>query len=219
MKTYHVYIETSQDALEEGGPLAHVPELPGCTARAKTVDAAKEAIRKVARDYITFLRAQGEHDLPGEFDLEFEETDKNTFAQDYVTMKPEEITQAKRWLEASRRAVVAELANLPTDAWDWKPGKDDWPLRAITAHMGSAELWYTDRLMQPDHAPFDRLKVTRRVAFDRLDALAPEHRGRVMTFDGEDWTPRKVMRRMLEHEQEHLAQIRTIISQYRHNAG
>lgn len=219
MKTYRVYIQTSQEAIEEGGPLAHVPELPGCTARAKTVDIVKESIRQVTRDYIAFLRAQGERDLPDEFDLEFQETDENIYAQDHSALTSEEMTRARRWLQASRRVVAAELANLPAAAWDWKPGENDWPLRALISHMGAAELWYTDRLMEPDRAPLDRLEVTRRIAIDRLGALAPEHSERVTRFDGEDWTPRKVVRRMLEHEQEHLAQIRAIISQYKSNAA
>jgi predicted RNase H-like HicB family nuclease/uncharacterized damage-inducible protein DinB len=215
MKTYHVYIETTKDALDEGGPLAHVPELPGCAARAKTVDAVKDAIRQAARAYLAFLHAQGERDLPDDFDLEFEEVKDYTLPPDYVPPTPEELARARRWLEASRQAVLAELANLPAEAWDWKPTDNDWPLRAITSHMGTADLWYTDRLMEPERAPLDRLQVTRRAALDRLDALQSEHLGRVTTFDGEDWTPRKVVRRMLEHEQEHLAQIRDLITQYK----
>jgi predicted RNase H-like HicB family nuclease len=143
MKTYHVYIETGQDAIDEGGPLAHAPELPGCTARAKTVEAVKDAIRQAAHDYIAFLRAQGE-DLPTEFELEFEEVQAPTLPPDYAPMTAEEIARARHWLEASRRALLAELADMPADAWDWKPGENEWPLRAITGHMSTAELWYTE---------------------------------------------------------------------------
>ncbi len=215
MKTYHVYIEISPDTLAEGGPLAHVPELPGCTVRTKTVDAAKDAIHQAVCEYVAFLRTQGEQALPDEFDLEFEETQSYTHAPDYAPLTPEELARAKRWLEASRRAIIADLADLPADAWDWKPDKDDWPLRIITSHMGVAELYLTDKLMGPDRAPLNRLEVTRRVSFGRLDTLASEHRGRVTTFEGESWTPRKVVRRMLEHEQEHLAQIRDLIARYK----
>jgi len=215
MKTYRVYIETSPDTLAEGGPLAHVPELPGCTARAKTVDAVKDAIHQAICEYVAFLRTQGEQALPDEFDLEFEETQSYTLAPDYAPLTPEELARAKRWLEASRRAVMADLADLPADAWDWKPDENDWPLRIITSHMGVAELYLTDKLIEPDHAPLNRLEVTRRVSFERLDTLASEHRGRVTTFEGEAWTPRKVVRRMLEHEQEHLAQIRDLIAHYK----
>jgi predicted RNase H-like HicB family nuclease len=214
MKTYHVFIETSKDAISEGGPLAHVPELPGCTARAKTVDAVKQAIRQTVHDYTAFLRAEGERDLPEEFDLKFEETQSLTLAPDYAPMTAEEIERAKRWLDASRHALLAELADLPDDAWDWKPGVDDWPLHAIADHIGESELWYTDKLMEPDRAPLDRLDVTRRISLDRLDALAPQDVGHVTIFEGEDWTLRKILRRMLEHQQEHLVQVRDLVARY-----
>ena len=215
MKTYHVYIETSQDALDEGGPLAHVPELPGCTARGKTVEAARDAIRQSAHDYVAFLRTQGERDLPDEFELEFEEVAGYTLPPDTVPMAPDEIARAKRWLEASRGAVLAEINHLPADAWDWKPAPGEWSLRSITNHMGGAELYLTDKLMEPDRALLDRLAVTRRAALERLDALAAENAGRVTTFDGEEWTPRKALRRMLEHEQEHLSQIRDLVVRFK----
>ena len=215
MKTYHVYIETSQDALDEGGPLAHVPELPGCTARGKTVEAARDAIRQSAQDYIAFLRAQGERDLPDEFELEFEEVAGYTLPPDTVPMAPDEIARAKRWLKASRAAVLAEINHLPADAWDWKPAPGEWSLRWITNHMGGAELYLTDKLMEPDRALLDRLAVTRRVALERLDALAAKDAGRVTTFDGEEWTPRKALRRMLEHEQEHLSQLRDLVVRFK----
>jgi len=215
MKTYHVYIETSQDALDEGGPLAHLPELPGCTARGKTVEATKDAIRRAAQDYVAFLRTQGERDLPDEFDFDFHEVKDYTLPPDYEPTPPEEIARAKRWLEASRRVVLAEIENLPSEAWDWKPAPDDWSLRWITNHMGGAELYLTDKLMEPDHALLDRLETTRRAASERLDALAAENMSRVTTFDGEAWTPSKVLRRMLEHEQEHLAQIRDLVARFK----
>jgi predicted RNase H-like HicB family nuclease/uncharacterized damage-inducible protein DinB len=214
MKTYRVYIETSQEAIEEGGPLAHVPELPGCTVRAQTVDIVKAAIRQVIRDYIALLRLQGEYDLPSDFDLEFEEVKDYTLPPDYAPLTTEELERAKRWLVASRRAVLTELESLPADAWDWKPGEKDWSLRALASHMGAAELYLIDKLLPPDRAPLDRLAVTRQVALDRIEALTPDQFGQVTTFEGEDWTPRKILRRMLEHEREHLAQIRDIIARY-----
>lgn len=214
MKTYRVYIETSQEALEEGGPLAHVPELPGCTARAKTVEELRDVMRQVVCNYIAFLRAQGERDLPDEFDVEFEETQSYTLPPDYSPMTAEEIARAKQRLEASRRAVLAELGDLPADAWDWKPGENEWPLRGVIGHLGTAELFLTGKLTEPDRAPLDHLQATRRVALERLGALAPENLNRVIPYDGEDWTPRRVLRRMLEHEQEHLAHIRGLIARY-----
>ena len=213
MQTYRVYVETSQEALDEGGPLAHVPELPGCTARAKTLDKIQPAIRQAIYDYLAFLRANGESTLSDEFELELEEVASYTLTPDYAPLTLQELARTHRWLAASRQAVLDELASLPPQAWDWKPGDNEWPLRALVSHLGNAELYLTDKLMEPERAPLDRLEATRRVALERLAAVSTENL-RVNTFDGEDWTPKKVLRRMLEHEQEHLAQIRAIAAQY-----
>ena len=42
--------------------------------------------------------------------------------------------------------------------------------------------------------------------------MSEEKRASVTTFDGEDWTPRKVVRRMLEHEREHIHEIRELLA-------
>jgi hypothetical protein len=47
-----------------------------------------------------------------------------------------------------------------------------------------------------------------------LRALSPEDLARVTIHEGEEWTPRKVVRRMLEHEREHIAQLRQLIEAY-----
>jgi predicted RNase H-like HicB family nuclease len=216
MQTFRVYVETGQEALDEGGPLAHVPALPGCTARAKSLEQIPDAIRQAIRAYLAFLRANGESTPPDEFDIELEEVAGYTLPPDYAPLAPDELAQTLRWLQASRQAVLSELAKLPPEAWDWKPGDDAWPLRTLVGHLSNAELYLTDKLLEPERAPFDRLEASRGMALERLAAISPGNEDRVTTFDGEDWTPRKVLRRMLEHEQEHLAQIRDIISRCPH---
>ena len=73
-------------------------------------------------------------------------------------------------------------------------------------------MWYTDRLTQWPQAPLFRLAAARGVALERLRDMSEEKRAGATTFDGEDWTPRKVVRRMLEHEREHIHQIRDLLA-------
>ena len=80
--------------------------------------------------------------------------------------------------------------------------------------MAEADLWYTDRLKQWPATPLFRLAATRGVALERLRALGETERARVTKHEGQDWTPRKVMRRMLEHEREHIAQLRRLVESY-----
>ena len=60
---------------------------------------------------------------------------------------------------------------------------------------------------------FPHHKHTQR-AFASLRGLTDADRGRVTVHYGEEWTPRKVARRALEHEREHLAQIRELGERY-----
>jgi hypothetical protein len=59
-----------------------------------------------------------------------------------------------------------------------------------------------------------RISATRAIVLQRLQNLPKSARDHVTRHDGEEWTPRKVARRMLEHEAEHLDQIREILAKY-----
>jgi hypothetical protein len=56
-----------------------------------------------------------------------------------------------------------------------------------------------------------RISAARALALQHLQNVPADQRARVTNHDGEDWTPRKAARRMLEHEREHLAQIREML--------
>ena len=82
--------------------------------------------------------------------------------------------------------------------------------------MAEADLWYTERLKQWPEVPLFRLAATRSVALERLRALSEADRAKVTVYESQEWTPRKVMRRMLEHEREHIAQLRKLVEAYQH---
>ena len=52
MKKYLVYIESVGDPMTGEGPAAHVPNLPGASARGKTVAEAKEKVREAVTEYL-----------------------------------------------------------------------------------------------------------------------------------------------------------------------
>ena len=85
-------------------------------------------------------------------------------------------------------------------------------LTELSGHLAEADLWYTDRLTRWPEAPLFRLAAARGIALERLRDMSEERRASVTSFDGEDWTPRKVMRRMLEHEREHIHEIRELLA-------
>ena len=220
MAKYLVYIETIGDPITIKGPVAHVPALPGASARGVTIEEAKENIRGAVEEYLALLRDVGEQ-VPKASEgihLEFEEVDTTTFLTDYDALHPNETETLFRWMAVSRQELMDLVKNLPEEAFEWKPDDETPPVREILCHMAESDLWYTERLKQWPDAPLFRLAATRGVALERLRALSDEDRARVTIHEGEEWTPRKVVRRMLEHEREHIAQLRQLIEAYQREA-
>ena len=193
--------------------MAHVPALPGASARGETVEEAKEKIRDAITEYLRLLRDVGEP-VPRAsegIELEFEEVDSTTFLTDYDALRPNEMETLFRWMAISRQELMDLVKELPEEAVNRKPESGN-SIREILCHLAEADLWYTDRLKQWPEAPLFRLAAARGVALERLRELTESKRAGVTTFEGEEWTPRKVMRRMLEHEREHIHEIRALLA-------
>jgi predicted RNase H-like HicB family nuclease/uncharacterized damage-inducible protein DinB len=220
MAKYLVYIESVGDPITIKGPVAHVPALPGASARGVTIQQAKENVRAAVEEYLSLLRDVGEQVPKASEDihLEFEEVDTTTFLTDYDALRPNEMETLFRWMAVSRQELMDLAKSLPEDAFEWKADDDTPGIRDILCHMAESDLWYTDRLRQWPEAPLFRLAATRGVALERLRALSDADRARVTVHEGEEWTPRKVVRRMLEHEREHIAQLRQLIEAYQRKA-
>jgi predicted RNase H-like HicB family nuclease/uncharacterized damage-inducible protein DinB len=216
MAKYLVYIESVGDPITIKGPVAHVPALPGASARGETIQQAKENIRNAVEEYLALLRDVGEQVPKASEDvhLKFEEVDSSTFLTDYDRLHPNEMETLFRWMAISRQELMDLVKSLPEQAFEWESGDDTPSIRDILCHVAESDLWYTDRLKQWPEAPLFRLAATRGVALDRLRALSDEELGRVTIHEGQEWTPRKVVRRMLEHEREHIAQLQQLIEAY-----
>jgi predicted RNase H-like HicB family nuclease/uncharacterized damage-inducible protein DinB len=188
--------------------------LPGASARGQTVAEAKEKIREAIEAYLALLHDVGEP-VPRTDDdihLEFEEVDSTTFLSDYDAVRPNETEMLFRWLAISRQELIDLVKGLPAQAFDWKLDDDTFSIREILCHLAEADLWYTDRLKRWPEAPLFRLAAARGVALERLRALTEIERASITVYEGEEWTPRKIMRRMLEHEREDIDQIRALLA-------
>jgi predicted RNase H-like HicB family nuclease/uncharacterized damage-inducible protein DinB len=214
MTKYLVYIEAVGDPITGEGPTAHIPALPGASARGQTIEEAKEKIRDAITEYLSLLRGVGES-VPRASEgihLEFEQVDKTTFPTDYDALHPNEIEMLFRWMAISRQELVDLVKDLPEETLDWQLDHDTPSVRDILCHIAEADLWYTDRLKRWPEAPLFRLAATRGVALERLRALTEAELTNITIYDGKKWTPRKVMRRILEHEREQIHQIRTLLT-------
>ncbi|MDP2952136.1 MAG: hypothetical protein Q8O76_02315, partial [Chloroflexota bacterium] len=97
----------------------------------------------------------------------------------------------------------------------WKPKRHTFSLWERVIELADDEWWFALRLTDWPRDPFERLETIRQMAVGRLGNLAPEELGRVTIHAGEEWTARKVFRRFLEHEREHLGHIEEILEGYR----
>jgi predicted RNase H-like HicB family nuclease/uncharacterized damage-inducible protein DinB len=214
MTKYLVYIETKGDPITLKGPVAHVPALPGASARGQTVAEAKEKVQEAIRAYLSLLGDVGEPVPSADeaLQLEFEEVDRTTFLTDYDALRPNEMETFFRWLAISRQELMALVSEVPTDVFNQKLDEATPSICDILCHLAEAELWYTDRLKGWPDAPLFRLAAARGVALERLRALTEAERTKITTYEGEEWTPRKIMRRMLEYERECINQIRALLA-------
>ncbi len=214
MPRYQVFLETSAEALEEGGYLAHVPELMGCVARGKTKEEAMEKARDSVAAYLALLRNRGISvpSVTDPIELEATETEALTLDSDYQPMSDQELDDLWHLQSASRESLLELLSEMQSSSLNWRENSESWSARNVLEHLARADLWYASRLEENAFAELLwRLAATRELVMTQLHNLPSDARGRVTKHESEDWTPRKVARRMLEHEQEHLQQIREIL--------
>lgn len=238
MTAYPVYLERS----EGGWWMAHVLALPGCFARATSRAEVLGGIRQAIADYHDWLLRHGETELekvPGaEIEVAGEFVGTGPFDPgDAAALFPperepvsrEEMALVFRLMEHARRDLKALAGNLPEQLLDWRPFPGSYTLRRVLRHIGNADEWYVSRIVSPETLPpewaddeqmplLEFLEMSRRTAVERLKRLTEEQRSKVVFPDHhtshpeEAWSARKVLRRFLEHELEHTAQVRENLS-------
>jgi uncharacterized damage-inducible protein DinB/predicted RNase H-like HicB family nuclease len=240
MDRYLVYLELGG----EGLCMAHVPALPGCFVRAPSRAETLSRLPEAIHEYHAWLHRHGEvvPPLTGAIEIEVaaESTDIGPFVRgdaaalflpDRKPVAPDEMEGFFRLMAYSRADLLALVRDLPGDLLDWQAGPGSFTIGALLRHIGNAEEWYVSRLVPPDTLPpeweddeglpiFEFLEMERRTAMARLRQLTDEERtsvfypGQWTSHPEEAWTARKALRRFLEHEREHIGQIRDILSAY-----
>jgi len=241
MTRYPVYLEIADD----GRCMAHVLGLPGCIVRALSRDEALCRLPNAIRDYHAWLCRHGEPAPPDEEPVEIEVAGESTgfgpfdpgdaaalFPPDREFVTPEGMEHHFRLMAYARADLLALVRDLPDEVLDWQPDSQSFSIRRLLRHVGNAEEWYVSRLVLPETLPpewehdedlpvFEFLEMERRTAVARLRQLTEEERSGVFypahwtQHPEEPWTVRKVLRRFLEHEREHIAQVREILATQR----
>lgn len=224
---FHVYIE--EDA--SGWARAHIPALPGCTAVGSDRDAAVGALPEAVSRYREWL---GQHGLApalsiggepdqfvvqevvgGYWSIRSGETGGN-FRHDMETLPADELKTYIRLLELARADLVALVAPLPEEVWDFR--HEETTLQGVVTEARERERWLLSRLEDPSN-PVTHLQSAHQLAVGGLKGLTAALRARAVNLEGEVWTARKVLRQLIWYELQRLDQVRNLVDAYNGTHG
>lgn len=153
------------------------------------------------------------------------------FPQDMDPITDEDLSTYLKIAGFNRSDLLSLTQRLPDDVLDWKADSDAMSVREILRHVGNAEQWYVSRLVEPETLPpewqdderlpiFAFLEMERRTVSERLLRLTDEERSALVMpvrwakdpENPEPWTARKALRRLVEHEREHVGHIREVLA-------
>ena len=200
----------------DGTFVASIPALPGCRARAASKDEAIARVREAFRDYLELLRSRGlamEHvrDLdPATFEVR-EPEERNTFPEDFAVVRAHELRDFLHQYEATYAALLDLLAGKSQEELERKPGPEEYSVRECLEHVAATEAALLSRLEPWPRGGFAAVKAVHRLVAQRFGVVEPEDTAGEYRISGQRWSARKVMRRLLEHQYEHLAQIRDLV--------
>jgi hypothetical protein len=216
---------------------AWVLDLPGCIAGGRDLEAVARLLPLVIAEHVAWLRRHGERaQALAAWDVS-EQIDGDAFAAaggefcfawERAPLTAEELERGIARMQYARADLLDAYRHLPDAIMDWAPAAvdtssfDAWApearsIRGIVEHVLQLEVYYRDSL-RDGLAPgiFERtgdpgLERARTEAVVR--SLTDDERSRTYCPTrpsrevAEEWTVRKVLRRIISHERAHTAEI------------
>lgn len=207
--------------LEEGadGHLwAHPLEPAGCAGDGPSPADAVAAFERDLLEWLRFLAAAGEPVPPPDVEVEIAvdewiETDARAalgestalFAADLRAVTEDELRRGVRLLGDLRGRLLARIRRIPrreVEATLDAPAEGGWTVRQVLEELARAQWWTLSRLgaspmAETPESTIGRLDTAMALVVQHLANLEPERRAARIELDGEEWTPRKVLRRLL----------------------
>jgi len=203
--------------LEEGPDGAchvHCFSLPGCVATGRSVDEALEALVPLANRWLAFLSVVGEPVPPRSEELEIAvdewfrtevgvaqgESD-TCFSADRLPLMDRDIQSGLRVLGSLRGRLIPHIRRALDQDLE-SIGSARWNVRVVLDELARAQWWTLTRMGAsplaevPDRV-VTRLDTAMALAVQQMVGLPREARDRMNRIEGEEWTPRKVLRRLL----------------------
>lgn len=219
----------------EGRSLAYALDHPGCFAYGADGGDAIVTLPQAFLKYRDWIARHTKHSWLaelGDFDIrlvdtwqtyfmnaEFETssaegTEINAwFRHDWRPLGAQDIRRGLSLLQWSRADLLEAIAGLNDAQLDAAHPGEKRTIRGILAHVATTEWWCLTRLQLADDLPraqlpkdpLERLGVVRAHLEQSLPALAESRQ--VVGLEGEFWSPRKLLRRVLWHELDHVGHI------------
>jgi hypothetical protein len=184
---------------------------PGLRGKGDTSEAAVKALAQVLGDEVQVVEV-----FNGYFSDEDPEYYVNAFFEDDKRpLDDSEIARGLAMLAESRQVLKAVIAEAKDYLNVEIPGEKFGSINGILRHAAIAEWWYCDRLdgvanwgslPQESRAA---LEVSRANTCQFLPGLVGDTR--IVTLVGETWSARKVLRRAVWHERDHIGHIRELL--------
>lgn len=210
-------LTTIRVGLEEGADgavMAHALNVPGCVAMGASAEAAVAAFERTLMDWLRFLSMTGEPVPPPDAELELAvdewlSTDARVsigesealFEDDLRPLAQDEAERGVQRLGTLRGRILAHVRRRPDALLDAEtPG--GMTARRVLDELARAQWWTLSRLgatpmAEVPEKTLQRLDTAMALVVDRLTTLPDALRGYRLELDGEEWTPRKVLRRLL----------------------
>jgi hypothetical protein len=197
---------------------AHPLGLAGCAAAGVTAEAAVGAFEGELVEWLRFVASAGGAVPPAEAELELAvdewiETDAKVgegeslalFAADVAALQDDEIARGMRLLGDLRGALLSTIRGIPRREVETAldaSAEGGWTVRQVLEELARAQWWTLSRLGASPmagaaDATLARLDTAMALVVQHLGHLPPERCALRLELDGEEWTPRKVLRRLL----------------------
>jgi predicted RNase H-like HicB family nuclease len=223
-----------------GHAMAHALDLVGCFDYGLSKDEAVAKMPETVREYLAWTRRHGEPLTVLEpISVEVMETVRGTcprnsgdaaalFKPEKQAVTEEMIATTIRRMGYAREDLLELVRGLPDEVMDWKREERMRSIREILTHVARCDWRYVTRLTdedppasEPPGDVFLFLKQYRESAVKRLLGLPEKLRAGVYhpkkntKHPEEPWSARKVIRRYVEHEREHIDNITQRLAEHK----
>ena len=198
----------------DGGFLAHALDLPGCAAPGDTAEAAVENFARTLQQWLQFLAFIGAPIPTDDAELEVAvdewiQTDARVrggethacFAADLRPLHDDDIQAGLRSLGELRGLLLARVRRRADAELD-RAASGGWRVRDILEELARAQWWTLSRLgatpmAETPERTLGRLDTAMALVVRTFTHMPADRRDTHLELDGEEWTPRKVLRRLV----------------------